>query len=346
MRPDILIAAVGASATSLAAAAVEVLRQERPAWVIEAVGGAALGAAGARRLGDAPEASAIGPSAAFAALPQAARAWWTVHQALARRPRILLTVDAPGLWLTLGRRPRQMGTRWMHWVAPQIWASRPERAGRVAAQIDELLCLFPFEVPLWTALGARARVTGHPAASITPVVRRSGTLALAPGSRRAEVNAHLGLFADAASLVGARSTTVSRAPGVVDRVALPGVDGLSPLFDHEVALVASGTATLEFAAAGVPMVVAYRVGPVTEAWARARVSVPWVSWPNLLAGGACVEEHLGQPSAADLARAVDRTARRGDRVRADLLALIEPLRRYAPARACAEAVLEAAERRS
>jgi lipid-A-disaccharide synthase len=288
--------------------------------------------------------TAVGPVAALAAAPGAARTLAALVASIRARPRVLVTIDAPALWSRVGALAASLGVPWIHWVAPQVWASRAGRVPRFARSVDTLLCLFPFEAPIWRAAGARVVVTGHPACAQRSVPRRVGVLGLAPGSRRREISAHQDAFLEVADRVlaaGAVSEVwVSAAPGRDVRTGGHRVvQGLAPLFESSVVLSASGTATLELAAAGTPMVVAYALDPLSARWARSRLTVPWVSWPNLLAGRAVVEEHLGALDAAAMSRSVLRAVAAERRISEELAALVGTIRVDDPGERAAEAVL-------
>jgi lipid-A-disaccharide synthase len=222
--------------------------------------------------------------------------------AVASGARVVLTVDAPSIWLRLARRVRARGLAVVHWTSPQVWAWRPERVRAVARSVDTVLCLFPFEPPLYQG-HVRAVFVGHPAAAVSggplPAAGRP-RIGLAPGSRPTEIRALWPVLREVARRLRSRwpdaELLVPVARGVDER-SLTGldcafVDGVAGLAGAEVAVVASGTATLELAALDVPMVVVYRVHPLTWQIGRRLVHTPWVALPNVLAGRRLVPEHL------------------------------------------------------
>lgn len=210
--------------------------------------------------------------------------------------------------LRVAGRARALGCRTMHWVSPQVWAWRAHRVHRVAEAVDALLCLFPHEPALYEGLALDVRFTGHPAvtrfrkAEPAEVSGRPVVL-LAPGSRRSEIRRMWPVACAVAERLRARwpgvGFVVPRAPGV-SRDALSGLDGvqLTDAFGPaalaaDAGLITSGTATLEAAALGCPMVVAYAVHPATYAVARRVVrGVRHIALPNILADRVVVPEFV------------------------------------------------------
>jgi lipid-A-disaccharide synthase len=216
-------------------------------------------------------------------------------------------------------------------VSPQVWAWRRGRARTIGEAVDLILCLFPFEPDFYREYGVRATFVGHPLADQIPLETdraaaraelgidpASRVLAVLPGSRRGEV-AHLAdSFAGAAELLAARYPgLVSLAPMVTPelrdlfatrcaalapRAAIRMLDGNArlALAAADVALVASGTATLEAALCKRPMVVAYKLGAITAFLLRGLglVKVKHFSQPNLLAGKELVPEFFQEAASA------------------------------------------------
>jgi lipid-A-disaccharide synthase len=312
-RP-LLVAAAEASGDRLAAELVRGLRAVVPDLAPRGLVGPRMRAAGVEVVAEADGLGVMGFVEALRVAPRARRVLAAAREELRLRPpRACVTVDAPSLLLRVAREARAARVPAIHVVAPQVWAWRPGRARRVAEDVDVLLCLLPFE-PAWFTGRVRAVFVGHPAAAVAPrPVPAPGTptIALCPGSRRAEVAALAPVFAEVARRVlRARPDAgflVPVAPGVDpgplrDLPRAVRVDGLAAVAGADAALVASGTATLELAALDVPMVVAYRVHPWVAAVARRLVEVPYVALPNVLAGRGVVPEHLQELDPAALAR--------------------------------------------
>ncbi len=237
-------------------------------------------------------------------------------------PAAVVTIDAPSFGLRVADRVRSSGIPLIHYVAPQLWAWRPGRARHLARRVDHLLALLPFEPEFFGKLGVTCTYVGHPViedalvpASGDEFRARHGIPADAtavlvmPGSRIGLAQRMLPTFAAAVDRLAARH------PGL--HVILPTVAGTDAMIrtatagwrvgrtivsspDEKrsafaaaaAALTVSGTATMELAVAGVPMVVAYRVGRLTEFLARRMIEVPFVAMPNLILGRAAVPELL------------------------------------------------------
>ncbi|MEN9543189.1 MAG: lipid-A-disaccharide synthase [Pseudomonadota bacterium] len=243
---------------------------------------------------------------------------------LVERPAVFVGIDAPDFNLGLEARLKAQGLKTVHFVCPSIWAWRGGRVHKLAASADHVLCLFPFEPALLARAGVRASYVGHPLADAIPlevpraaaraalgVGERELVLAVLPGSRRGEVSHIAADFLRAAvrlkaarpelrcllpvapgvrALVDAAVTATS-AQGAVERI-----DGRSHevLAACDVALVASGTATLETALFKRPMVIGYRVAPLSYQLMRHMRYQSWIGLPNVLAESFVVPEFVQQ----------------------------------------------------
>lgn len=247
------------------------------------------------------------------------------HQTLAdleaRRPDVLVTIDAPGYNRHVLKKAARMGIKRVHYVAPQVWAWRENRVRKYPGLWDKLLCLLPFEPAWFGSRGVAAEFVGHPVlesgAGSGDAARfrtRHGLgnerlLILMPGSRRSEVPRLLPVFGRTLALL-ARSAPKLRpvlpvSALVADTVRKAAASWpVQPIVVTELqdkhdayaaadaALTKSGTSTLELALAGAPMAVTYRVNPVSAAFARRMIRVPHVAMVNLLAGREVVPELL------------------------------------------------------
>ncbi len=227
---------------------------------------------------------------------------------------LVIPVDYPGFNLRVARAARRLGIPVLYYIAPQIWAWRQGRAARLARDADHVAVVLPFEVPFLQRAGARASFVGHPLLEHPPVhesrdafASRHGLdpqrpiLALFPGSRRQEVERHLGVFAAAARLAVSRrpeaQPVVARGAAIPERTlesaGFPVAQDSRNLLHHaRAAIVKSGTSTLEAALEGTPFVVVYRTHPLTYALARRLVKVEQVALANLVAGKELVQEFL------------------------------------------------------
>ena len=243
---------------------------------------------------------------------------------LAERPDLFIGVDSSDFNLGLERRLKDAGIPTVHYVSPSVWAWRRWRVRRVARSVSHILVMFPFEAPLYAKAGVPATYVGHPLADLIPLEPPkdearaqlrlpAGKLivALLPGSRRSELHYMASAFVLAAHRFRQECQDVhfvcpmvtrdtrdmfERALHEQQRTDLP----LTLLFGHshealaaaDLALVASGTATLEAALFKTPMVIAYRQSPLTWALMRSMLYLPYVGMPNILAGERLVPELL------------------------------------------------------
>ena len=267
-------------------------------------------------------------------------------QLLAMNPALFIGVDAPDFNLDLERVLREKGIPAIHFVGPSVWAWRRWRLRRIAKSVTHMLVMFPFEAPIYEAEGIPATYVGHPLADVVPfeidrpeareslkLPRGRLIVALLPGSRRQELEYMAGDFVQAAMRVheaiggvhfvcpmSSRQTRDLFEAAIYRHGArdLP----LTLMFGHshealaaaDVALVGSGTATLEAALFKTPMVITYRQSPVTWALMKRMLYLPWIGLPNILAGEFLVDELVQeQATPENLARALlallDDTAR-------------------------------------
>jgi lipid-A-disaccharide synthase len=256
---------------------------------------------------------------------------------LAERPDLFIGVDSSDFNLGLERQLKEAGIPTVHYVSPSVWAWRRWRIGRIARAVDRILVMLPFEEPLYRKAGVPVTYVGHPLADVIPFEPNkdearaqlrlpSGKLivALLPGSRRSELHHMASAFVLAAHrfrqevhdvhFVCPTATRATRdmfelALHQHQRTDLP----LTLLFGHshealaaaDLALVASGTATLETALFKTPMVIAYRQSPLSWAVMRHMSYLPYVGMPNILAGEKLVPELLqDEATPANLAAAL------------------------------------------
>ena len=323
-----LVSAGDASGELHAAAVIEALRARVPELEVCALGGPALEKAGARILVPQRELAIGGLIEVLGDLGRVARAWRRITRALReQRPDLVVLVDSPDFNLPLARRAKQLGLRVLWFISPQVWAWRRGRVRKLAARVDRLAVIFPFEVAAYAGTGLRVDFVGHPLVDrLAPIARRSPAecraalglsaerplVALLPGSRRNELASNLALQLDAARALHAQDPRIAFALGVAPSLARADVARavaaarLPSLLDvtlveqrtHElaraadVALTKPGTVTVEMALLGTPQVVAARV-PRASAFAMRRlVALTHWAMPNLIAGSEIVPELL------------------------------------------------------
>ncbi len=338
----VVFAAAEASGDLLGA---EVLRglHRHGRFLAVGVGGEAMRAAGLLAVpGSVPLRPATGLTEVLASVPTLVRNTLALRRALLGAD-LLVVIDAPDQHLPLARKARALGVPVVGVVAPQTWAWRPGRVSTVAASLDQLLCLLPFEPAIYADTGLDAVFVGHPAAERVPASSREpGVVAIFPGSRRAELHRHLAVFVAVAQASGAREILLPRA-STIPAELLQGLPATVTVCLPEVAraraeraVTKAGTSTLELALAGIPAVVAHRVAPLTGWIARRFVrGVRHVALPSIVLGEQVYPEVLQELDMGVIADAL-RSASPPDsaRIRATLRAHPEGF-----GAACAEAIL-------
>ena len=365
------------------------LTARRPALALFGCGGKAMRDAGVETLVDAHQLSMAGITEVLAGLPRAWRALrLLVREAERRRPALAVLIDFPDFNLRLAKKLGRIGVPVVYFVGPQIWAWRPGRLRQIKERVRMMLCIFDFEEKLYREAGVPVEYVGHPLVDrMVPGLTReeffrsagldSGltTVALLPGSRPREVSVHLPIMLDAASQLASRRLqfVVAIAPSLDPKWVEAfspegGAQGLAPLrsggakiaFLHDatydalaysdLSMVASGTATVEAALAARPMVVVYRVSPLSWMTGKLVVKVPFYSMVNLLAGKAVVPELMQSDFTAEkLAGAVESLLDHPEERRAMAQELLAVKARLGPGHAierAAEAVLRLLDNRS
>jgi len=313
------------------------LKERLPEAQIFGCGGEAMRNAGVRTVVNAHDFAMVGITEVVSGLPRARRAFHRLlDEASRERPQLAVLIDSPSLNIRVARELKRRGVTVVYFVSPQIWAWKRWRLHQLKQRIDKMLCIFDFEEPIYRRAGIPVEYVGHPLVDTVRAglsreafmarARLDPTLpvvALLPGSRRIEVAFNLPRMLEAAQrLARARPVQFVLAvaptidPGWLerelirdhgDRSAIHLVSGLTydALAHSDVAVVASGTATVEAALLGCPMVVVYRVASLTALFARFMVKVPFYSMVNLLAGKPVVEELIqGKFTSGNVAREV------------------------------------------
>jgi lipid-A-disaccharide synthase len=317
--PRIFVSAGEPSGDLHGAGVVQALRARHPAATIEALGGPRMAAAGARIRYPMEGLAAFGlvevvtKLRAHLRLLRALRADFRAH-----RYDLVILIDYPGFHVRVAEAAREAGTKVLYYIAPQLWAWRPGRARRFASAVDRLAVVLPFEQRFFGGLGLRSDYVGHPlvdrgagptrseARARLGVPTDGRVLGIFPGSRQQEIGRLWRPFRDAARRL--------LDEGRCDRVLVAGTPGGDypdpgpltilrgdpiPVFAAaDAALAKSGTTTLEAALADVPMVVAYKVHPLTWLMFQRLRTVEWVSLVNLVAEREVVPEMLQEQAEA------------------------------------------------
>lgn len=302
-----------ASGDLLAGLLLAGLRQRWPALRVGGIGGPKMGAQGFDAWWPSDRLAVRG----YVEVLRHYRGISRIREALAQRllrdpPDAFIGVDAPDFNLGLEARLKSAGVPTVHFVCPSIWAWRGSRVRRLAESADHVLCLFPFEPALLTGHGVAATYVGHPLADAIPLeppraaaraalgMPEGGrVVALLPGSRRSEIQYIAPSLLQAARLMQQRDRELhfvlpvvpGLRPLIEPLAAVSGLEGLQVLDgrSHEalaacdLTLIASGTATLEAALFKRPMVIAYRMHPLTWMFMKRMAYQPWFGLPNILA---------------------------------------------------------------
>jgi lipid-A-disaccharide synthase len=311
-----MIVAGETSGDLYAARVLESLSREATGVVAFGVGGAGLERAGLARLGDSHDLSIVGFTGVVTGLPRVARLYRRLVAALdAKRPHVLVCVDLPDFNALLALKARGRGIPALFVIGPQVWAWRPRRIERCAERIAKMIVAFPFEVPLYERAGVPVAFHGHPLVEVVGsggesrerTLERFGlepgrrTFVLAPGSRRSELAHHARPLLGAAARLHAAfpdwQLALPLAPGapegelrqLASSLGLPLVftrgDNPDLFRAADFGLVCSGTATLEAALCGLPMLIFYRVNALDAALARLVVRIDRIGLPNIVLGG-------------------------------------------------------------
>lgn len=372
----IALVAGEASGDGLGAGLVAELRKRYPDAEFAGIGGDAMRAAGCDTWHDCSELAVMGLAEVLRHLPRLLKLRKQFRErVLAWQPDVFVGIDAPDFNLGVEQWLKQRGVRTVHYVSPSVWAWREERARKIGRSADRVLCLFPMEPPIYAKHGVDARFVGHPMADAIPlhpdrIAAREAlglpidapVLAMLPGSRLGEIARLAEPFFAAARLVADAIPDlriVVPAANAACRQALethlagfqlPNAhlfDGQARecLYAADATLLASGTAALEAMLAKQPMVVGYRIAPLTYRIVKSfgLLKTERYALPNILAGRDLAPELMQDDCTPEkLAAAVLRWLRDPLAVAAlqpEYLRLHEQLRRDASASA-ADAVAE------
>jgi lipid-A-disaccharide synthase len=375
--PLILISCGEASGDLYAGALVEALRAIDPGVRAYGFGSERLRAAGAELIGDFRGFSVTGLVEALAVLPRSYRMLRKIEAAAReRRPDVFVAVDFPDFNFRLLPAMRRLGIPVVYYVSPQVWAWRKGRVSTLRRFVRKMLVIFPFEKAFYDREGVPADLVGHPLVDLAVATRPRAEMlaglglaggdpvvALLPGSRPNEVSRLLPEIAGAVAIIRREvpraQFVVARAPGLDDAlfepigalqresVPLAIVTGETDnaLAASDIVLTASGTATIQAALHGRPMVILYRLSPLTYALGRRFVRVSSYGMVNLVAGRPIVPELIQSDCTADriareaISLLTDRA--RAEKMREDLAGVRSALGAPGASRRAAEAVLRA-----
>jgi lipid-A-disaccharide synthase len=317
-----------ASGDLYAGALVRALRRLDPEVDVFGLGSTRFQEAGGRVIADFHGLSVTGLTEALRVLPRSFAAMQRLVEAARRdKPHALIVIDYPDFNFRLMTRIKRLGIPIVYYISPQLWAWRSGRIRHMKRMVDLVLPIFPFEEAIYRREGMNVRFVGHPLVDLAAAryerdvfLRRLNLdpgrplLALLPGSRRNELEQLARVIADAVPAIAARvpgvQFLVARAPHLHDGLFEPfGLSGVTlriadaetddVLHASDAVITASGTATVQTALHGKPMVVIYRVTPMTYRLARRLAHVDTYAMVNLIAGERIVVELIQDACTAD-----------------------------------------------
>jgi lipid-A-disaccharide synthase len=320
MPPIPLLLSAGEASGDMYAARLATALKQRLDVAIFGMGGPQMRAAGVEIITDYSEVSVVGITEILKHLPSLVHAMrHLVEQAQRRRPPLAILTDFPAFHLRLARKLRPKGIRNVYYICPQFWAWRPWRVNLVRRRFVEALCIFHFEEKFYADAGVPVKFIGHPLvgsvhATLTRelfckkhgLYERGKIITALPGSRRGEIAHHLPVLVAALGELRRRlpsppQIVIALAPALdVTRVESNFPDDwhvrlitnetYNALAAADLTIISSGTATVETALLGKPMIVFYRLSPLTAKLAKPLVNTKFFSMVNLIAGRAVVPE--------------------------------------------------------
>jgi len=310
----ILISAGEASGDLYAGAVTRGIKQLNPEAEVFGMGGDCLREAGGEVLFDIKDHSLMGFVEVLKKLPDV----WKLRNAFIdlmekRKPDVLLTIDYPGFNMRLAKLAKERGINVVYFIAPQVWAWRPGRAADVAKVTDKIACIFPFEYDFYKSYGADIEFIGHPLVdTVKPSLSRKEAEELAgkrtghplillmPGSREMEIQRLLPVMLDAAKILKQKQPeldfAITRAATIAKKILEDSVRqaglNIRLIEGHnydvmsvaDLAIVTSGTVTLEAAMCGLGCEILYKSSPISFWIAKRVVKIPNIGLPNIVAG--------------------------------------------------------------
>jgi len=307
----VLVVAGDPSGDEHAAALVRALKARDSSVRITAAGGIHLQRVADRFLFSLVGVGGFGFLEPLFKLPALASALRQITTVLAQdRPDMVIPVDYYGFNLRVAQTAHKRQIPVVYYISPQVWASRPGRVQTLAKVLTKIMVIFPFEQALYEKANIPVAFTGHPlldrlpepSSPVTPV-----TIGLLPGSRMGIVQRHLPILIETATMLHAyfpeAQFLLFRPPEIPEKVYAPLIRGMTwiSLVCEEtyekrkglsLAISVSGTASLENSLLGIPMIIMYKLSPITYAIAKRLIRVPYVAIPNILAGERIVPEYI------------------------------------------------------
>jgi lipid-A-disaccharide synthase len=363
-RIKLAIVAGEASGDLHAASALQELKKIAPGIETFGIGGDLLAKQGMKLVHHAREMGIVGLFNVLRHLGMFRRIFRDLIETIEKeKPDAVLLVDYPDFNLRVAKKCKEMGIRVVYFISPQIWAWRRGRVRHIAEYVDHMVVIFPFEEEFYRGHDVRVTYVGHPIIDQLAMLRRAKPkpgvtrVALLPGSRRREVDDLLPAMIDAVEILrGDRKVEpfIVQAPTIEHEhleEILRAKNAQIPILPHDrgeamsaadIALSSSGTATLECAVLGTPVVVMYRLGTATHWLARRLVRLPYFSLVNIVAGHEVVPELLQHEVTGEKVAAAARTLLepdRSSRLKGELDEIRRKLGQPGASRRAAEAIM-------
>lgn len=325
---SILIVAGEASGEKYGAALVREFRKLDPLCSFFGIGGKEMAEEGVEILYPTENLAVVGLAEILTQIPRIRKIFRRVlREAEARRPRAAVLIDSPDFNLRLSKKLRRIDLPVLYYISPTVWAWRPGRLGTIARNVSRMLLIFPFEEKIYKKRSIPAVYVGHPLREMIRLKLDRGrflarygldparrVVVLLPGSRRSEIERHMPILAETLPLISReipvqwvlvlaegleRESIEKHLRGRHDDVLILDRDGYEAMASADLVLSASGTANLETALLGTPLVVFYRVSPLSYAMGRRFVKISRFSIVNILAGKEIVPELIQGRFTAD-----------------------------------------------
>ncbi len=381
---NIFLVAGEPSGDLLGARLMQALKTRRSDIVFSGVGGSRMEAEGLVSLFPMSDLTLFGVAELLPKIPNLLRRIAQTAEAIRQQnPDVVVTIDAPDFCFRVAKHLQGSGIRFVHYVAPTVWAWRPGRAKKIQPLFKHLLALFPFEPPYFERAGLPCTFVGHPL--LEAGIERSSAerfrakydiaadhpiLVILPGSRRSELKQLLpefsGVVRELATKHPALKIIVPTLPHYVERMAQEvknwgGADVLVITGDEDkydaftaarCALAASGTVALELGLAATPAVIAYKIHPLTAALYRRFIKTPLANLVNIMAGRMVVPEYLQENCTRKNLQSAVETLLTSDQACAKQISVLNEVRSWlavgngnAPSQEAAQMVLKVAEQK-
>jgi lipid-A-disaccharide synthase len=338
-KKEILIVAGEASGDLHGASVIKALRRLKPEIRVYAMGSEQMRRAGAEIIIDSSPLAVVGISEVLGGIRGLLHAYWTLRKFVKRnRPGLIILIDFPDFNLSLARVAQKATVPVLYYISPQVWAWRSGRVKKIAQRVNRIAVIFPFEVPIYQTVGLDVEFVGHPLLDVLgsnqkedlliqhPEWRGDPLIALLPGSRESEIKSLLPEMVRACEIIYGQkpgAKFILAAAPTVDvqelksflrplAISISVVEGQTyqAITAAHLVIAASGTATLETAILGKPMVIVYQLSPFSYWVGKATVKVEWIGLVNIVAGEKLVPELLQKEA-------------RGERIAAEALRILD-----------------------